>query len=61
MVNGTPDWRPILGETHQVPGFFMCVVPWLGFTGGPAAARLVADQILGRKPPAAYAPLFLSI
>jgi glycine/D-amino acid oxidase-like deaminating enzyme len=61
MVNGTADWRPILGETHQVPGFFMCVVPWLGFTGGPAAARLVADQILGRKPPAAYAPLFLSI
>jgi glycine/D-amino acid oxidase-like deaminating enzyme len=60
IVNGTPDWRPILGEVPRVRGFFMCVVPWLGFTGGPAAARLVADQLLGRKPPAAYAPLFLS-
>jgi sarcosine oxidase, subunit beta len=59
IVNGTADWLPILGETRQVPGFFMCVVPWLGFTGGPAAARLVADQILGRKPPAGFASLLL--
>ena len=59
IVNGTADWLPILGETHQIPGFFMCVVPWLGFTGGPAAARLVADQILGRKPPAGLACLLL--
>jgi sarcosine oxidase, subunit beta len=59
MVNGTADWLPSLGETHQVPGFFMCVVPWLGFTGGPAAARLVTDQILGRKPPADFASLLL--
>jgi sarcosine oxidase, subunit beta len=60
LVNGTGDWRPILGESTRVPGFFMCVVPWLGFTGGPAAARLVANQILGRRPPAAYTPFFLS-
>ena len=38
IVNGTPDWRPILGEVPRVRGFHMCVVPWLGFTGGPAAA-----------------------
>jgi sarcosine oxidase, subunit beta len=59
VVNGTPDWRPILGEVPKVRGFHMCVVPWLGFTGGPAAARLVADQILGHKPPAAFAPLLI--
>lgn len=59
IVNGTADWRPILGETPQVRGFFMCVVPWLGFTGGPAAARLVSDQILGRKPMAGLASLLL--
>jgi sarcosine oxidase subunit beta len=59
IVNGTPDWRPLLGEVPQVRGFHMCVVPWLGFTGGPAAARLVADQILGRKPPAAFAALLI--
>ena len=59
IVNGTADWLPILGETSSVRGFFMCVVPWLGFTGGPAAAQLVADQILGRKPPAGLASLLL--
>jgi sarcosine oxidase, subunit beta len=59
IVNGTPDWMPILGEVPRVRGFHMCVVPWLGFSGGPAAARLVADQIMGRKPPAAFAPLLI--
>lgn len=59
IVNGTPDWRPILGEVPRVRGFHMCVVPWLGFTGGPAAARLVADQIMGRKPEAGLAPLLI--
>jgi glycine/D-amino acid oxidase-like deaminating enzyme len=59
IVNGTPDWLPILGEVPRVRGFHMCVVPWLGFSGGPAAARLVADQIMGRKPPAAFAPLLI--
>lgn len=50
IVNGTPDWRPVLGEVPAMPGFFMLVYPWMGFTGGPIAARLVADQILGRRP-----------
>jgi glycine/D-amino acid oxidase-like deaminating enzyme len=59
IVNGTQDWLPILGEVPRVPGFHMCVVPWLGFTGGPAAARLVADQIIGRQPPAGWAPLLI--
>jgi sarcosine oxidase subunit beta len=50
IVNGTADWRPILGEVPGTPGFFMLVYPWMGFTGGPIAARLVADQVLGRRP-----------
>lgn len=48
IVNGTADWRPVLGEVPGLPGFHMVVFPWMGFTGGPIAARLVADEILGR-------------
>jgi glycine/D-amino acid oxidase-like deaminating enzyme len=55
VVNGTADWRPILGEVPGVPGFFMCCFPWMGFTGGPIAARIVADAVLGRSATAAGA------
>jgi glycine/D-amino acid oxidase-like deaminating enzyme len=48
MVNGTPDWRPILGEVPGTPGLFMCCFPWIGFTAGPIAGRVVADLMLGR-------------
>jgi glycine/D-amino acid oxidase-like deaminating enzyme len=50
IVNGTADWKPILGELPGVPGFFMCFFPWLGFSAGPIAARTVADLVLGKKP-----------
>jgi glycine/D-amino acid oxidase-like deaminating enzyme len=50
IVNGTTDWRPVLGEVDGVPGFFMCMFPWMGVTGGPVAARIVADLVLGRDP-----------
>jgi len=50
IVNGTADWKPIIGEVSRVPGFFLAVFPWLGFTGGPIAAHLVAQLVLGRRP-----------
>jgi glycine/D-amino acid oxidase-like deaminating enzyme len=50
VVNGTANWRPILGELPERPRFFMNMFPWMGFTGGPIAARLAADLVLGRKP-----------
>lgn len=50
IVNGTADWKPILGEVPGHPGFFIGMFPWLGFSAGPLAARIVADLILGRKP-----------
>lgn len=59
IVNGTADWRPVLGEMPSVPGFFICMFPWMGLTAGPLAARLVADTVLGRKPPARFAHFFL--
>ena len=50
IVNGTADWKPILGELPGQPGFFLNMFPWLGFSAGPVAARIVADLVLGRKP-----------
>jgi glycine/D-amino acid oxidase-like deaminating enzyme len=51
FVNGTDDWRPLIGELPGSPGCFLCYVPWLGFTAGPAAARIVASLVQGRTPP----------
>jgi sarcosine oxidase subunit beta len=49
-VNGTPDWRPILGEAPGVPGFFLALFPWVGFSAGPMTARITAELVLGRAP-----------
>ncbi len=51
IVNGTDDWKPILGEVPGMPGFFMDFFPWMGFTAGPLAARIVASLVQGRTPP----------
>ena len=47
-VNATDDWIPILGEADSIRGFFVCAFPWMGFTGGPISARILADMILSR-------------
>ena len=47
-VNATDDWIPILGEADSIRGFFVCAFPYLGFTGGPISARILADMILSR-------------
>ncbi|MFO6463371.1 NAD(P)/FAD-dependent oxidoreductase [Jannaschia sp. KMU-145] len=49
-VNGTPDWRPIIGEAPGVPGFFLAIFPWVGFSAAPMTGRVVADLVLGRAP-----------
>lgn len=49
-VNGTKDWRPILGEAPSVPGFFLALFPWVGFSAGPMTARVTADLVMGRAP-----------
>jgi len=50
IVSGTADWKPIVGEIPRVPGFYLAMFPWMGFTAGPIAARLVAQVVLGRRP-----------
>jgi glycine/D-amino acid oxidase-like deaminating enzyme len=48
FVNGTDDWLPIIGPLPGHPNAVMCFVPWMGFTGGPAAAALAAGMLLGK-------------
>jgi glycine/D-amino acid oxidase-like deaminating enzyme len=49
-VNGTPDWRPIIGEAPGRPGFFLALFPWVGFSAAPMTAAITADLVLGRAP-----------
>jgi glycine/D-amino acid oxidase-like deaminating enzyme len=49
IVNGTQDWRPILGELPGARGVFLCFFPWMGFTAGPHVARVIAELALGRR------------
>ncbi|MDG2406379.1 MAG: FAD-dependent oxidoreductase [Paracoccaceae bacterium] len=49
-VNGTNDWRPVIGEAPNVRGFFLALFPWVGFSAGPMTARVTADLVQGRKP-----------
>ena len=50
IVNGTSDWKPILGEVPGLPGFFMNMFPWMGFTAGPLCGLVAAELVMGRKP-----------
>ncbi|WJY21125.1 FAD-dependent oxidoreductase [Fontisubflavum oceani] len=50
IVNGTADWHPILGEAPGVPGFFLNLFPWMGFTAAPAVSEALADLALGYQP-----------
>ena len=49
-VNGTADWRPIIGEVPGHQGFFLSLFPWMGFSAGPMTARITADLVQGRAP-----------
>ncbi|MEO1102279.1 MAG: FAD-binding oxidoreductase [Pseudomonadota bacterium] len=51
IVNGTADWMPLIGEAPGSPGFYLALFPWMGFTGAPITARIVADLIVGREAP----------
>ncbi|MGD1888203.1 MAG: NAD(P)/FAD-dependent oxidoreductase [Cohaesibacteraceae bacterium] len=49
-VNGTPDWRPILGEVPNMPGFYLALFPWVGFSAAPMTAQTIAELVLGQTP-----------
>jgi sarcosine oxidase subunit beta len=60
IVNGTADWKPLLGEAPRTPGFFLCFFPWMGFTAGPVVARAIGDLVLGRQPEVDLGPFLIS-
>ena len=49
-VNIKSDGKPILGEVPGVPGFYNVVPPDAGLTMGPICAKLVTEQMTGRRP-----------
>lgn len=49
-VNGTQDWKPVIGELPGAPGVYLGYVPWMGFTAGPAAGKTVASLARGLEP-----------
>jgi len=51
QVNGNESWLPLIGEMPGADGFFINYVPWMGFSGAPAAGRIVASLVQGREPP----------
>lgn len=59
MVNGTKDWRPVLGEVPHVPGFFLNLFPWMGFTAGPVVSKAIAELALGQTPQVDLKPFSL--
>jgi D-hydroxyproline dehydrogenase subunit beta len=55
----TPDKLPLIGPTRDATLYVLMGFEGLGITLAPAAARLLADHLLGRKPaidPAPYLP-----
>jgi sarcosine oxidase, subunit beta len=59
IVNGTADWKPLLGEAPRAPGFFLCFFPWMGFSAGPIVARAIGDMVLGREPEVDLGPFLI--
>ena len=51
QVAGNRSWLPMLGELPGAPGCFLNCVPWMGFSGAPAASRIVASLVQGHPPP----------
>lgn len=51
FVNGNASWLPIIGEVPGNPGVFVNYVPWMGFSGAPAAGRITASLVQGLQPP----------
>lgn len=51
LIDVTPDATPVIGPVDAIPGFFLAS----GFSGhgfgiGPGAGKLMAEQVMGRRP-----------
>jgi sarcosine oxidase subunit beta len=47
----TPDDQPLIGETEEVPGFFLNCGYWAGVMLAPEAGKRIADLVTGKIQP----------
>jgi sarcosine oxidase, subunit beta len=60
LYETTPDGNPIIGASHDLPGFFLLTgFSGHGFQHSPAAGRVLADVMTGRDPGLSLAPFAL--
>jgi glycine/D-amino acid oxidase-like deaminating enzyme len=58
--NGTPDHNPIIDEIASMPGVFVGMYPYMGFTASPLMGRLVSELVLNTKTERDISPFRLS-
>jgi glycine/D-amino acid oxidase-like deaminating enzyme len=53
-VNANESWLPLIGESPGATAFFINYVPWMGFSGAPAASRIIASLVQGQDAPVTF-------
>jgi sarcosine oxidase subunit beta len=58
--NGTPDHNPIIDEIRSMPGIFVGMYPYMGFTASPLMGKLISELVLHGKTERDISPFALS-
>ena len=58
--NGTPDHNPIIDEITSMPGVYVGMYPYMGFTASPLMGRLLSELVLTGKTERDISPFALS-
>jgi sarcosine oxidase, subunit beta len=58
--NGTPDHNPIIDEIPSMPGIYVGMYPYMGFTASPLMGRLISELVLTGKTERDISPFALS-
>ncbi len=58
--NGTPDHNPIIDEIKSMPGVYVGMYPYMGFTASPLMGRLLSELVLTGKTERDISPFALS-
>ena len=58
--NGTPDNNTIIGELPDVPGAYVGMYPYMGFTASPLLGEVLSDLVLNSTPKIDLKPFALT-
>lgn len=58
--NGTPDHNPIIDEIKSMPGVYVGMYPYMGFTASPLMGRLLSELVINGKTERDISPFALS-